>query len=312
MPEFLDLRLSRRKTILAAASLAGASALRVFPGAAQYEDVVATPAVLDVKDSYTFVVAGLDTRTRDGDENTDVLMVSRVDLASGVVRTMSFPRDLFLEIPGFGLDKINRAYDYGSMANNDDWNAGIATVTEMLEYNFGIDIDAAITTTFTGLAKVVDTLGGITVNNPYDLYDAQFPTANFGYKEIFYPAGEQVLSGEQAMEFSRTRHQDGDDGRVMRQQLVLSAMLEKAQEPETLLKLPELVEAARDAVVTNIPDAVQAQLIAAVPAIDPANVVFGTMTQYLSSGTTASGMWVYQGDWAVLPGYVQGFLNGEI
>lgn len=312
MPEFLDLRLSRRKTIIAAASLAGAGALRTLPGAAQYEDVVPTPSPIEVKDSYTFVIAGMDTRTREEDENTDVLMVSRVDLANGIVRTMSFPRDLYLEIPGFGLDKINRAYDYGSTSSNDDWNAGIATVTEMLEYNFGIDIDAAITTTFTGLAKVVDTLGGVTVNNPYDLYDAQFPTVNYGYKEIFYPAGEQVLNGEQAMEFSRTRHQDGDDGRVMRQQLVLTAMLEKAQEPETLLTLPELVEAARDAVVTNIPDAVQAQLIAAVPSIEPENVIFGTMTDYLWGDTTASGMWVYQGDWAVLPGYVQGFLNGEI
>jgi polyisoprenyl-teichoic acid--peptidoglycan teichoic acid transferase len=311
MPEFLDLRLSRRKTLLAAASLAGAGALRAFSGAAQHEDQVATPAPIEVKDTYTFVVAGMDTRTVEEDENTDVLMVSRVDLANGIVRTISFPRDLYLEIPGFGLDKINRAYDYGSKPNNYDWNAGIAVVTEMLEYNFGIDIDAAVTTTFSGIAKVVDTLGGVTVDNPYDLYDAQFPTADYGYKEIFYPAGVQVLSGEQAMEFTRTRHQDGDDGRVMRQQLVLRAMLDKAQEPETLLKLPELVEAARDAVVTNIPEPVQVQLVASVSSIDPANVIFGTMTDYVWSDTTASGMWVYQGDWSVLPGYVQGFLNGE-
>lgn len=312
MPELLDLRLSRRKTVIAAAALAGAGALRAIPGTAQYEDVVATPAPIEVKDSYTFLAAGMDTRSRDEPENTDVLMVSRVDLANGIVRTISFPRDLYLEIPGVGLDKINRAYDYGSMASNDDWNAGIAKVTEMIEYNFGIDVDAAITTTFTGLAKVVDTLGGVTVDNPYDLYDAQFPTANYGYKEIFYPAGVQTLNGEQAMEFSRTRHQDGDDGRVMRQQLVLTGLLEKAQEPETLMKLPELVEAARDAVVTNIPDAVQAQLIAAVPTIDPENVIFGTMTDLLWGDTTDSGMWVYQGDWSTLPGYVQGFLNGEI
>lgn len=312
MPGLLDLRLTRRNTLMTAAALAGAGALRAIPGAAQYEDVVATPAPIEVKDSYTFVAAGMDTRTRDQPENTDVLMVSRVNLATGVVRTMSFPRDLLIEIPGVGFDKINRAYDYGSIPNNDDWNAGIAMVEQVLEYNFGLEIDAAITTTFTGLAKVVDTLGGITVDNPYDLYDAEFPTADFGYKEIFYPAGVQVLNGEQAMEFSRTRHQDGDDGRVMRQQLVLTALLEKAQEPETLMKLPELVDAARDAVVTNIPDAVQAQLIAAVPTIDPENVIFGTMTEYLWSDTTDSGMWVYQGDWSTLPGYVQGYLDGDV
>ncbi len=102
MPELLDLRLSRRKTIVAAAALAGAGALRAVPGAAQYEDVVVTPAPIEVKDSYTFLAAGMDTRSRDETENTDVLMVSRVDLANGIVRTMSFPRDLYLEIPGIG------------------------------------------------------------------------------------------------------------------------------------------------------------------------------------------------------------------
>src|SRR5690606_21558599 len=105
-----------------------------------------------------------------------------------------------------------------------------------------IEIDGVATTNFKGFAQVVDALGGVDVNNPYDLYDGQFPTANYGYKEIFYPAGEQTLEGEQAMEFSRTRHQDGDDGRVMREQLVLTGMLESVQEPENAEKLPELVE----------------------------------------------------------------------
>jgi LCP family protein required for cell wall assembly len=239
-------------------------------------------------------------------------MVSRVDLVNGTVRTMSFPRDLYLEIPGVGLDKINRAYDYGSKAANFDWNAGIALMDQMFEHNFGLQIDAVATTNFKGFAALVDALGGVEVNNPYDLYDGQFPTANYGYKEIFYPAGEQTLAGGQAMEFSRTRHQDGDDGRVMRQQLILTGLLEQAQEPEVLPQLPEIVENSQMAVLTNIPEEVQAQLIEAVPNIDPANVTWGTMTDYLWGDTTASGMWVYQGDWSVLPGYVQAFLNGEV
>jgi LCP family protein required for cell wall assembly len=295
---------------MAAAALAGAGALGSLPSlAAQDQEII--PADLAPKDEYTFLVGGLDTRTVEEPENTDVMMVSRVNLVAGTVRTMSFPRDLLVEITGVGYDKLNRAYDYGSKANDHDWNAGVALMQQTFELNFGLTIDAVATTNFQGLPAVVDALGGVQVENPYDVYDATYPTADYGTKEIFYPAGPLELTGEQALEFSRTRHQDGDDGRVMRQQLVLTAMLEKAQDPSIISKLPELVEAARDAVTTNIPDEVRNQLIGAVPSIDVANVHWGTMTQYLWGDTTASGMWVYQGDWSILPGYVQAWLAGE-
>jgi len=297
----LHARLSRRQVVAAGAALSVAGALKVSPAlAARQEGGV-----------YTFIAAGLDTRTKDEPENTDVLMVSRVDLGAGTVRTMSFPRDLLVEIPGVGFDKINRAYDYGSKAADGEWEAGAELVVQTIEHNFGLTVDGIATTNFKGFEAVVDALGGIEVNNPYDLYDAEYPTEDYGTKEIFYPAGPQTLNGEQALEFARTRHQDGDDGRVMRQQLVLTALLEKAQDPATIKKLPELVKAAKDAVTTDIPEDVQAELIAGVATIDPANVVWGTMTQYLWGDTTASGMWVYQGDWNTLPGYVESWLAGQ-
>lgn len=306
---FLETRLSRRALALTGAALAGAGAFRIVPTlAAQEQEIVA--ADLPLKDVYTFLVAGLDTRSVEEPENTDVMMVSRVNLAAGTVRTMSFPRDLYVEIPGIGFDKINRAYDYGSKANNHDWNAGAALMAQTIQHNFGLEIDAVATTNFQGLPAVVDALGGIYIENPYDVYDATYPTEDYGTKEIYYPAGPLYLNGDQALELSRTRHQDGDDGRVMRQQLVLTALLQKAQDPSIITNLPALVEAARDAVKTNIPKDVQMQLIASVPSINVANVHWGVMTQYLWGDSTASGMWVYQADWSTLPGYVQTWLAG--
>jgi polyisoprenyl-teichoic acid--peptidoglycan teichoic acid transferase len=297
----LNARLSRRNAVAAGAVLTAAGALKVTPAMAGRQD---TGGV------YTFIAAGIDTRTKEEPENTDVLMVSRVDLDAGTVRSMSFPRDLLVEIPGVGFDKINRAYDYGSKAADGDWDAGVALMTQTMELNFGLTFDGVATTNFKGFEAVVDALGGIEVDNPYDLADSEYPTEDYGVKEIFYPAGVQTLNGEQALEFSRTRHQDGDDGRVMRQQLVLAALLKKAQDPATVKKLPELVKAAKDAVTTNIPADLQMKLIAAVPSISPEDVVFGTMTQYLWGDTTSSGMWVYQGDWNTLPGYVESWLAG--
>lgn len=292
---------------LGAAMAAAASGFHIV-GAQEY----ATPAALEVKDVYTFLVMGLDTRPDEQELNTDVLMVSRVNLVDNTVRTMSFPRDLYVEIPGVGADKINAAFKSVAANGKEEWMLGMEAVRNTIEHNFGLTIDAALSVRFEGVMKIVDTLGGVTIVNPYDLADDSYPTLDYGTKSIFYPAGEITLNGEQALELMRTRHQDGDDGRVMRQQLILTALLQKAQDPANLAKLPELLDIARDAVITTIPTEVQMQLIAAVPNIPVENVYWGTMTHLLWGDVVAGGMWVYQGDWSQLPGYVQGFLNGDV
>ena len=292
---------------LGAALAATASGFRIV-GAQEF----VTPAALEPKDIYTFLVMGMDTRPDEKELNTDVLMVSRVNLVDNTVRTMSFPRDLYVEIPGIGADKINAAFKAVAENGKEDWMKGMEATRNTIEQNFGLTIDAALSVRFEGVQKIVDTLGGVTIVNPYDLRDDSYPTLDYGTKEIFYPAGEITVNGEQALELMRTRHQDGDDGRVMRQQLVLTALLQKAQDPANVAKLPELMKNASDAVITTIPTAVQLQLLAAAPNIPAENVYWGTITHLLWGDVVAGGMWVYQGDWAQLPGYVQGFLNGQI
>lgn len=292
---------------LGAAMAATASGFRIV-GAQEY----ATPAALEQKDIYTFLVMGMDTRPDEAELNTDVMMVSRVNLVENTVRTMSFPRDLYVEIPGVRADKINAAFKSVATNGKEDWMKGMTATRNTIEHNFGLTIDAALSVRFEGVQQIVDTFGGVTINNPYDLVDDSYPTLDYGTKSIFYPAGEIQLNGEQALEMMRTRHQDGDDGRVMRQQLVLSALLQKAQDPANITKLPELLEIARDSVITTIPTEIQMHLLTAVPNIPAENVFWGTMTHLLWGDVVAGGMWVYQGDWAQLPGYVQGFLNGQI
>jgi polyisoprenyl-teichoic acid--peptidoglycan teichoic acid transferase len=262
------------------------------------------------RQSLTIVVGGLDTRTPEEPENTDVLLVARVDLDRPGVRALSIPRDLLVEIPGVGYDKVNRAYDYGSKAAGGDWEAGAALTVETVAANFGLDVDGIVLTNFDGFADVIDAFGGIDLVNPYEVYDGEYPTPDYGYKEIYFPAGEIHLDGEDALAFARTRHQDGDDGRVMRQQLVLLALLAKAQDPANLSRLPRIVREGRKAVRTDLGSESRAALIELVPVLSADDVVFGTITQELWGDTTESGMWVYRGDWSTLPGYVQGFLAG--
>lgn len=272
----------------------------------------ATPSDLPVQDVYTFLVLGMDTRPDESELNTDVMMISRVNLAENTVRTMSIPRDLYVEIPGVGFNKINQAFKSVASNGRDDWMLGMQAIVNTIEHNFGLTIDGTISVRFEGVEKIIDTFGGVTFDNPYYLRDEKFGTSPDGSRPLVYEEGIHHISGEQALMLMRTRNQDGDDGRVMRQQIIMTALLEEAQKPENISKLPELLKILKDSVITDIPMAVQLQLAASVPSIPTENVHWGTMTHLLWGGILDSGMWVYQGDWSQLPAYVQAFLNGEV
>jgi polyisoprenyl-teichoic acid--peptidoglycan teichoic acid transferase len=263
------------------------------------------PAELDV---ITVLVGGLDSREPGQPENADVFIIARVDVPNGTIRAVSVPRDLYLEIPGFGYDKITRTYDFGSKSQGGEFKAGAATMKATVERNFGITVDGVVVTTFGGFEQIIDALAGIDVLNPYDLYDGQFPTPDYGYKEIFFPEGWIHLNGEQALDYVRTRHQDSDEGRVMRQQLVLNALLEKAQQPDIVTKLPDLVHENRRAVRTDLGASKRLALALAVPNFSTERIAYTDLHALVYSDYTPQGMWIYSGDWSQIPGYVQGYL----
>jgi LCP family protein required for cell wall assembly len=290
-----DRSLTRRRAIQAGVAVATALAAPAT-GAAQGE-------------AYTFIAAGLDHRAGFDTHNSDVLMVARVDLGLGSVNAVSIPRDLYIDIPGFGADKITSAFTYGYDDAGGEWAGGAQVLTDTIATSFGLAIDGVVTTTFDGFVRMIDALGGVTVDNPYAVDDPK--AAEWGEAGLWtWPAGVQTLDGASALRFVRTRNMDGDDGRVMRQQLVLRAILDQLQQPDTVKRVPALADSLRDAVETNIPAEMQAGLIAALPEIDPARVVFTNIADQLWGGTLDSGMWVYQADWATLPGYVQSLLAG--
>ena len=264
------------------------------------------PTLGQANDSQTFVVAGLDSRAPVDPGNTDALLLVRVDLDAGTVRALSIPRDLYVVIPGFERDKIGRAYDLGTRADaDDDWQAGAETLASTILRNFGVEIDGSAFADFNGFPDIIDALGGIEVDNPYDLY-------NPDRTRVVFPEGRIRLDGEEALEFVRTRHQDGDDGRVDRQQLVLAAMLEKAQDPAIREELPGIVATARDALRTDVSIPLQLRLLSLAGNISEDDVSFGTITEFLTEETLPSGMWVYQADWDTLPAYVQSWLDGDV
>lgn len=266
-------------------------------------------------ESFTVIGGGLDTRPPGlqlpGDpENADVFIIARLHLPTGTMRAVSVPRDLYVEIPGYGFDKITRAYDHGSKADGGSFKAGAETMKATVQVNFGVAVDAVAVATFEGFVDVINTVDGVDVDNPYDLFDAEYPTPDHGIEQIFFPAGLVHLNGQDALKFVRTRHQDGDGGRIMRQHLVLMGLLKKTTSSDYVSSLPELVHKYRRVVRNDIGASRRLALALAAPNFTEATVEFTDLLPYVYSDTTTAGMWIYSGDWGQIPGYVQQFLAG--
>lgn len=256
---------------------------------------------------YTFLVLGLDIREENEDQRSDIIMLARVDPELGTVRVLSIPRDLYVEIPGSGWNKINAAYQGGLAASGDlDWEAAAQLTADTIEHNLGVTVaDGFVMTDMNRFPAIVDAVGGVDVDNPYELVDPDWPEVNF-------PAGVIHLDGDQALVFTRSRAIDGDGGRVMRQHLVLEALLARVQDPAVFENLPSLIVSLASAVQSNVGFDVQLQLVGMVPDLTTDSLTFTNIDSQLTPGTTDGGAWIYQADWETLPGYVQDWLNGEV
>lgn len=295
-------QLTRRRFALLSA-VAGLAAQK--PNVAAAQNVQGSMPV-----TRTFVVGGLDSRDEAGPHNTDVLILARIDGETGVLRAINIPRDLYVTIPDAGSDKSNRAFDYGVRAD-DDWQSGADLLSATIDANFGVVVDGTVLATFDGFSAVIDAVGGVDVVNPYDVYDAEYPTDDFGTKEIYYPAGPLHLTGEEALEFCRTRHQDTDGGRVMRQQLVLRGLLDRINDPERSRGVAGVLTRLQDAVWTDISWQQQVSFAMKARDVEQDSVVFSSLVPLLTSGYTAEGAWIYTGDWSQIAWYVQAFLDGN-
>ncbi|MDO5535295.1 MAG: LCP family protein [Propionibacteriaceae bacterium] len=159
--------------------------------------------------SFNYVLMGSDSRGEGDRGRSDVLMLAHVPPTRDKVYLVSFPRDMWVEIPGRGHAKINAAYAYG----------GDALATRTLESLVGVRMDHAAKINFEGFIGLTQELGGVTINNKV----ASSPN---GYS---FPRGELTLQGEEALVFVRERYglPNGDLDRAERQRLVVKAILMK-------------------------------------------------------------------------------------
>ncbi len=203
----------------------------------------------------TILLLGSDRRPGEtGIPRTDSIMVLRVDPQQQRIALLSLPRDLWVEIPGYGPARINAAYVWGELYGAPGGGMGLAraTVSNLL----GIPVDYVVTVDFQGFIGLIDTLGGINVDVEKELYDAQFPTMDYGYTVAHFLPGPQQMDGLTALTYSRIRHPDSDFMRIRRQQAVLIGIANRVRERgdlQNLISADQITGALLGFVQTDIP-----------------------------------------------------------
>jgi LCP family protein required for cell wall assembly len=200
--------------------------------------IVAPPEALNV------LLIGSDSRTSHGDaakwvkgdSNTDSMMVVHVAADRKSVDVVSIPRDSWVDIPGYGMSKINAAYSEG----------GPPLLIQTIEQLTGVRIDHMGMVDFTGFKEMTDALGGVEVTVPVATQD----------NRNFFPAGTYRMNGKQALGYVRQRHglPGSDFDRMKRQQNWIRAVMKDAMSKGTLtdpLKLNKFLQAATKAVALD-------------------------------------------------------------
>ncbi len=219
-----------------------------FPGGA--------PILFGLPDRpYTVLVIGLDRRPEEtGASRADTVLVLRIDPSKDEAAFLSIPRDALMEIPNgdgsFSQDRINTAFVYNY--SSEDASAAPEAVAETIEHNLGIRIDHYVVFDQYNAKKLIDAMGGVTIDNPVEFGQDNYSDDDINVVPQLFPEGKLHLDGYQAVAYGRIREGSSDFDRIERQQRVGSALIARASSPTSILRLPRAYGAFKGAVDTDM------------------------------------------------------------
>lgn len=210
------------------------------------------------------LLLGMGGRTHEGGYLTDTIMLASVDPKTKKVSLISIPRDLSVAIEDMGYQKINSVNAYAEM--NEEGSGGLAT-SQAVGDILGIPVDYYVRVDFQGFIDIVDLLDGIEVDVENVLDDISYPIMGreeaedyeSRFEHLYIKKGIQTMDGSLALKYARSRHGKGVEGsdfaRSRRQQLVISAVKDKALSSKVFLKpskITELLGELKEHVSTNL------------------------------------------------------------
>ncbi|HEX2906273.1 MAG TPA: LCP family protein [Phototrophicaceae bacterium] len=193
------------------------------------------------------LILGVDGRGNEGFiSRTDSIMLVGIDPAHLRVSLLSIPRDTFIEVPNYGLQRINTINVLGEQEQSGN---GPKLLADSLAQDFSIQPDRYIRLNFDAFIELVDAVGGVAIDVERTLVDDAYPTEDGGVMSIRFDSGVQYMDGERALMYARTRHADDDYQRAARQQQVVAAVVARLVNP---LHWPSVLGVLQRNVDTNL------------------------------------------------------------
>ena len=233
-----------------------------FPTATALPDAVNTPEVvteaqpvLDVAETINILLLGSDTRYGSS-FRTDTIMIAIVRPKEGQISLVSIPRDLWVNIPDVGMQRINTAYQYGEIMGYAGGGPGL--LKDTILFNLGVQIDHIAMVDFDGFRKIVDTIGGIEVpvSCPYTDWRLLDPTYDPENEDnwFLYTAGPGLMhmDGDLSLWYARSRKHSNDFDRGRRQQEVIRSIYAQALKSELIGRIPQLYSDLSSAFTTDL------------------------------------------------------------
>lgn len=199
--------------------------------------------VKPLEDSISILFIGVDDSEQrgqgEGNSRSDALILATLNNEDKSIKLLSIPRDSYAYIPHVDFkDKITHAHAFG----------GTAATIETVEELFNIPVDYYVKMNFNAFIDVVNALGGIVADVPYDILEKD----EFDNNAIQLKEGRHLLTGEEALALVRTRKADSDVERGKRQQEVLKAIIQKGTSVTSLTKYSDVIEALGDNMRTDM------------------------------------------------------------
>lgn len=215
----------------------------------------------------TILMLGIDQRCDEsGPTHTDSMMLLTIDPVGKSASLLSLPRDLWIDIPQIGIDRINQAFYYGELYELPGGGPELALQT--VESLLGVPIHYFVTVNFDAFVEVVNLIGGIEIDVPEEINDQTYPDRCYGYDPFYLDAGTQRLDGNTALKYARTRATFGADvDRAGRQQAVILAVRDRVTQldmvPQLITQAPQLWQTLQNNIRTNmsLEEAIQLALL---------------------------------------------------
>lgn len=239
-------------------------------------------------DIEVIALLGLDEAQGAAVWRTDSIILAFVDRKKGRLSLLSVPRDLWVKVPGYASNRINTVDALGERVDYSGGGRGL--LDETLRLNLGIPVHHYVRIDFAGFIRMVNIMGGITVDVPVPLREwFPDPEAPFGRRYFTMPAGERQMDGRTVLAYCRSRMTTSDFDRSSRQQQVLLALWQKALTLDTLKQVPTLWKEFQDSVSTDLSTTQLLQLAYFSYSLDPKQIRRAQLDSKVVTGWTTPG-----------------------